>query len=139
MDVIMERAFIEDLSSISGGWDVVMERAFIEDLSPFLGDGCCYGKEPLSRIYLHFWGMDVVMERAFIEDFISISGGWMLLWTRSLYRGFISISGRWMLLGNVSPVLEDECYYTRSLYQGFISISEWRIDVITQRACQGFR
>ena len=66
--------------------DVVMERAFIEDLSPFLGDGCCYTrslyrgfisisggrmllyKKPLSRIYLHFWGMDVVIQEAFIED-----------------------------------------------------------------------
>ena len=117
---------------ISGGMDVVIQEAFIKDLSPVLEDGCCYGK-------------------SLYRGFISISGGWMLLgnvspvledgccYGNSLYRGFISSSGGWMLLGNVSPVLEDECYYTRILYQGFISISEWRMDVITQRACQGLR
>ena len=127
-----------------------MKRAFIEDLSPFLGDGCYYEKslyrgfisisggwmllwkEPLSRIYLHFWGMDVVIQEAFIEDlspflgdgcyygkslyrgFISISGGWMLLWKEPLSRIYLHFWGMDVVIQeafieDLSPFLEDGC------------------------------
>ena len=108
MDVV--RQYI----SISGGW-IFLRKDLIKDLSSFLENGCCYEKslyrgfisisggwmllwkEPLSRIYLHFWRMDVVMKRAFIEDLsLFLENG--CCYEKSLYRGFISISGEWMLL-----------------------------------------
>ena len=64
-----------------------LRKDLMKDLSLFLGDGCCYTrslyrgfisisgewmllwKEPLSRIYLHFWKMDVA------RQCISSSGG----------------------------------------------------------------